>query len=139
MAVFLRALFSVLFFAFGVMTAMLSERLLFSNPSEEKVTVALEDETEAEEPVPTVLKGLREVGLKWIETGNYISEGDLIDIRVVNREGVDEKLLAENNITGLDRDGLTLLVGEDELTLITSAYLKKEEGSIVRAYAVRIP
>ena len=82
---------------------------------------------------------MREVWIKGIEISSYISENDIIDVRVVYYDGRDEKLLAEKSITGLDKNGVFLPVREEELEAITKAVMDLEGGLILKAYAVRIP
>ncbi len=145
-AVLLNTLIFALFFAAGAVTVLVAERVNTVRAAEGSAeVVSAEDEPISADipediPLPSPeVSVLREVQIEGIELPNYISEGDTIDVRVVNRDGCDEKLLAEKRITGLDRTGFLLLVAEDELGIITKARIEMEEGGIIRAYAVRIP
>ena len=125
--------------------------LIFPEPgetvyaSEQAVTGTLkegeekaEDKDELKEEVKIVPEE-REVRLSGIEIGNIVSEGDVIDVRIVKNDGRDEKLLAGKMISAIENDGIFLIVKEDELSNITKAFLDMEDGTVLRAYAVRIP
>ena len=150
---FIRALIFVLFFTTGGITALFAERmsLIFPEPgetvyaSEQAVTGTLkegeekaEDKDEVKEEVKIVPEE-REVRLSGIEIGNIVSEGDVIDVRIVKNDGRDEKLLAGKVISAIENDGIFLIVKEEELSNITKAFLDMEDGTVLRAYAVRIP
>ncbi len=145
LTVLLSTLLFVFFFAAGAVTVLVAEvaeRVSVARAAEKSRSDDLYEEVSVAEeipiPVPETVR-LREVQIEGIELANYISEGDLIDIRIVKQDGTDEKLLAEKRITGIDRAGFMLLVEEEELGIITGARLETEEGGIIRAYAVRIP
>ncbi len=139
----LRTLIFVLFFAAGGITSLIAERFVYAKDSDTDLNfhgeVAETKNEEKEEPMDIPPSDIREVWIRGIEIGNYIYEGDVIDVRWVDSEGRDEKLLASKTVTGLDREGIFLLVREEELPRITETVLKKEEGTVVRIYAVRIP
>ncbi len=140
-----RALLLVLFFSAGVFSALLGARFYISNKpptGEEAETVEMLREyelPEEEKPTGNTDSGEREVWISGIEVSGYISEGDRIDVRTVSGDGKDEKLLAGKCITGIDGNGIVLLVKEEELPGITEAFMKMEGGSVIKAYAVRIP
>ncbi len=133
----------VLFFAAGAITVICAEKLWFIKAAGSGETAPGVDAI-PENEASCILReapeaAVREVCINGIEISNFISEGDIIDVRTVNSDGRDEKLLAEKCITGLERSGVFLIVREDELEIITDALIKMEDGRIVRAYAVRIP
>ena len=136
----------VMFFAAGAFAALLAERMCIANgvgfETGMQINLPEEEQDPADGEALIEEKNtpeMREVWIDGIDISNYISEGDLIDVRIVDPNGVDSKLLAEKCIKGMDRDGVFLLVREDELACITDALIGMKEGSIVRAYAVRIP
>lgn len=142
----IRVLLFVMFFAAGAFAALLAERMCMANgvgfETGMQVNLPEEEQDPADGEALIEEKNtpeMREVWIDGIDISNYISEGDLIDVRIVDPNGVDSKLLAEKCIKGMDRDGVFLLVREDELACITDALIGMKEGSIVRAYAVRIP
>ena len=135
----------VMFFAAGAFAALLAERMCIANgvgfETGMQINLPEEEQDPADGEALIEEKNtpeMREVWIDGIDISNYISEGDLIDVRIVDPNGVDSKLLAEKCIKGMDRDGVFLLVREDELACITDALIGMK-GSIVRAYAVRIP
>ncbi|MCR5584177.1 MAG: hypothetical protein K6F63_01930 [Lachnospiraceae bacterium] len=137
----LHVLVFVLFFAVGGVTALFAERMSgdFFIPKEEKEDTLIKsvDEPIADEVPP--VNDRREVWISGIEIGSYINEGDVIDVRIIKNDGRDEKLLAEKCITAIDDEGLFLVVREDELSKITDAFMSMADGTVLRAYAVRIP
>ncbi len=148
------ALISVLlfiaFFLAGGITALVAERTYFTDeglkfeafdPKDMTKTEVVDhiEDNEIQNDVSLPDNDMREVRIKGIEIGNYISEGDIIDVRIVGYDGSDEKLLAEKCITGIDADGISLIVKEEELPGITQAFIKMADGTVVKAYAVRIP
>jgi hypothetical protein len=142
----IRVLLFVMFFTAGAFASLLAERLCIANGVgfEAERQVSTQEETQDTIERETVIEEkntpeMREVWIDGIDISNYISEGDLIDVRIVDPNGGDSKLLAEKCIKGMDKEGVFLLVREDELACITDALIGMKEGSIVRAYAVRIP
>ena len=141
----LRILLFVALILIGGAGALFAERILGERADgaetiREKATEQQQDaaaETQEVEDGPESC--LREVWIKGIEISSYISENDIIDVRVVYYDGRDEKLLAEKSITGLDKNGVFLPVREEELEAITKAVMDLEGGLILKAYAVRIP
>ncbi len=141
----LRILLFVALILIGGAGALFAERILGERADgaetiREKATEQQQDaaaETQEVEDGPESC--LREVWIKGIEISSYISENDIIDVRVVFNDGRDEKLLAEKSITGLDKNGVFLPVREEELEAITKAVMDLEGGLILKAYAVRIP
>jgi hypothetical protein len=137
----LRVLIFVLFFAVGGITALFAERMSgdsFMQKEEKEETASESAEEPASEELP-VVKDQREVRISGIEVGSLINEGDVIDVRIIKNDGRDEKLLAEKCITAIDEKGLYLMVREDELSKITEAFMSMADGTVLRAYAVRIP
>lgn len=81
----------------------------------------------------------REVWLDFIEVSDYIRADDRIDVRGVDPLGKDTKILSSKLISQIDEEGLSLIVEEAELEILSGIRTKLKSGELLRVYAVRHP